>query len=325
MTNKAKIIDKHVSRRDWCRGSAALLGGGIISPIFARAQATPQTSYDITLLNFALRLENLQSAFYQQGLAMFTAADFQNSVTAQAIGGKIAANINSYLSEIAQIEQSHVSTMIQLVYSFDGTPQAPDCYNFGFTNADNFLEMAQTVENVSVMAYAGVIVPQFETSNATVTSFAWQSLVATMATVEARHAAYFNLLNLVSPFPTPLDSAQTMDQTLSGISPFLIPGCSGPPVPLTLAVAGPAKQSVIPTNQTTVSLDGSRSTSATGQPLTYLWQQDLGSPTAQIMNDQSVMATAILLAGAGEYTITLRVTDSLGGADQDTLKIIYRQ
>lgn len=72
-------------------------------------------------------------------------------------------------------------------------------------------------------------------------------------------------------------------------------------------------------------LDGSRSTSATGQPLTYLWQQDLGSPNAQILNGQFVMATAILLGGAGEYTITLRATDSLGGSDQDTLKIIYLQ
>jgi hypothetical protein len=319
-----KLLNKTVSRRDWCTGSAALVGAGAISSVAARAQMTPQTSFDITLLNFALRLENLQSAFYQQGIGMFTPADFQNSMTAQAIGGSIAANIYSYLSQIAQIEQSHVAALIQLVYLLDGTPQAPDCYNFGFTTADSFLEMAQTIENIGVMAYAGVIVPQFETSNATVTSFAWQSMVATLASVEARHAAYFNLLNLVSPFPTPLDNSQTMDQTLSAISPFLIAGCSGPPVPLTLAVAGPAKQSIITTHQATVQLDGSRSTSATGEPLTYLWQQNLGSPIAQILNDQFVMATAILMGGAGEYTITLKVTDSLGGSDQDTIKIIYQ-
>jgi hypothetical protein len=42
------------------------------------------------------------------------------------------------------------------------------------------------------------------------------------------------------------------------------------------------------------------------------------------MNDTSVMATAILLGGPGEYTIALKVIDSLGGSDQDTLKIIYR-
>jgi hypothetical protein len=317
-------MDNDASRRDWCAGSAALLGMGAISSILARAQMTPQTANDVNLLNFALRLENLESAFYQQGLAMFAPADFQNSLAVQTIGGnKVGAGIYSFISEIAQIEQTHVATLIQIVYSLDGTPQAPDCYNFGITTADSFLQMAQTIENTNVMAYAGVVVPQFETSNATVTSFALQSMVATIATVEARHAAYFNLLNQMSPFPSPFDSTQTTAQVLSAISPFLITGCSGPPVPLTLAVAGPAKNSIITTHQTTVQLDASLSTSATAQPLAYLWQQDLGSPNAEIMNDQSKTATAILLGGAGEYTVSLKVTDSLGGSDQDTLKIIY--
>jgi hypothetical protein len=324
MTNKE--MNQYVSRRNWCTRSAALFGAGAISSIRARAQMTPQTAFDVTLLNFALRLENLESAFYQTGLAMFAAADFQNSMAVQSIGGsKIGASIYSYLNEIAQIEQNHVAMLIQIVYSLDGTPQAPDCYNFPMTTADSFLQLAQTIENTVVMAYAGIVVPQFETSNATVTNLTLQSMVATIATVEARHAAYFNLLNLVSPFPNPLDNTQTMDQTLSAIKPFLIDGCSGPPVPLTLAVAGPAKQSIITTHQATVQLDGSLSTSATGKPLTYLWQQDLGSPTAQIINDQFVIATAVLIGGAGEYTITLRVTDSLGNSDQDTIKIIYQR
>jgi Ferritin-like domain len=320
-----KEMNKYASRRNWCVGSAALLGVGAISSIPARAQQTPQTAFDITLLNFALRLENLQSAFYQQGLAMFTPADFQNSVAVQTIGGNnIGASIYSYISGFAQIEQNHIAAIIQLVYELDGTPQAPDCYNFGITTVDSFLQMAQTIENIGVMAYAGVVVPQFQTSNATVTSFAIQSMVATIATVEARHAAYFNLVNLMSPFPTALDSTLTAAQTLSAISPFLIAGCSGPAVPLTLAVAGPAKNSIITTNQTMVQLDASLSTSATSQPLNYLWQQDLGSPNSKIIDITSVTATTILLGGAGVYTVTLKVTDSLGGSDQDTLKIIFR-
>ena len=323
MTNKE--MNPYASRRDWCTRLAAMLGAGAISSIPARAETSLETAHDIVILNFALRLENLESAFYQQGLGMFAPADFQNSATVQTIGGnKIGANLYSYISQIAQIEQTHVATLIQFLYELDGTPQAPDCYNFGITTAYSFLQMAQTIENTVVMGYAGVVVPQFETSNATVTSFVMQSMVATIASVEARHAAYFNLLNQVSPFPTALDSTQTMAQTLSAISPFLIAGCSGPAIPLTLAVAGPAKESIITTNQSTVPLTASLSTSATGQPLTYLWQQVLGSPYAEIMNDTSVMATAILLGGPGEYTIALKVIDSLGGSDQDTLKIIYR-
>jgi bacterioferritin (cytochrome b1) len=311
MTNKG--MNKFTSRRRWF-GAAMQVGGG----------ATPQTVNDVTVLNFALRLANLEAAFYQRALSMFTAADFQNSVTVQTIGGtKIGANIYSCVGAIAADELNHASTLIQTVYSLDGIPQAPDCYNFGFTTVDSFLQMAQTIENIGVMAYNGCIITQFETSNSTINNPGLQALVATIATVEGRHAAYFGLLNLSIPFPTPFDSTQTTAQILSAINPYLTINCSGPAVPLTLAVAGPAKDSTITTNQNTVQLNASLSTSATGTPLTYLWQQDLGSPTAEILNDTSVMAKAILVGGAGEYVITLKVTDSLGGADQDTLRIIY--
>ncbi len=323
MTNKE--LKKPASRRDWLTGSAKLAGVGAISCVLARAQMTPQTVNDIAVMNFALRVENLQSAFYQQGLQMFKPADFQNSVTAQTIGGtKIGANLYSYISGIAQNKQDHVNTLIQTVYSLDGTPQAPECYNFGITTVDSFLQMAQTIENIGVAAYNGVIVPQFETSNSTVNNPGVQVLMATIATVEARHAAYFNLLNLAIPFPTPFDATQTMAQIVTAITPYLTTGCNAPPIPLTLAVAGAAKNSTIITNQTTVPLTGSLSSSATGSPLNYLWQQDLGSPPCSILNDTSINATAILQGGAGEYVITLKVTDSLGNSDQDTIKIIYQ-
>lgn len=316
---------KSVSRRDWFAGSAALLGAGAISSVVGRAQMTPETVNDISVMNFALRMANLQAAFYQQGLQMFKAADFQNSVTVQTIGGtKIAANLYSYIQGFLQNQQDHITTLIQTVYSLDGTPQAPECYNFGITTADSFLQLAQTIENIAVMAYAAVVVPQFETSNSTVNNPGVQVLMATIASVEARHAAYFNLLNLSIPFPAAFDPTQTMAQIVTAIGPYLTTGCNAPPVPLTLAVAGSAKNSVITTNQTSVPLTASLSSSATGLPLSYLWQQDLGSPAMEILNDTSVNATAVLLGGQGTYTISLKVTDSIGGSDQDTLRIIYQ-
>jgi hypothetical protein len=73
-----------------------------------------------------------------------------------------------------------------------------------------------------------------------------------------------------------------------------------------------------------VKLDASKSTSADGKPLTYLWNQDLGSPLAAIINITFPQATAILMGGPGEYSISLRVYDSFGNNDQDDLKIIYQ-
>jgi hypothetical protein len=322
MTNNK--LSKPVSRRDWFTGSAAVLGAGAISPMLLEAQSS-SVADNISLWNFALRLENLQAAFYQQGLAMFKPSDFQNSAAAQAIGGtKVGANLYSYIRMIAQQEQDHVNTLIQAVAVLDGTPQAPDCYSFGLTTADSFLEMAQAIENISVMAYNGVTISQFQPSIGTVQNAYLLALAATIATVEARHAAYFNLLNFAIPFPAALDGAQTMQQILSAIGQYLTTGCNPPPVPLTLAVAGPAKHSVITTTQATVQLNASLSSSGTGKPLTYLWEEDLGSPNAQITNPTSVIASAFLIDGPGEYSFSLRVVDTLGNSDSDNIKFIYK-
>jgi hypothetical protein len=308
---------KSTSRRDWFAGSAAVLGAGAITSMLARAQSTGSTTNDINILNFALRLENLESTFYQQALAMFTPANFAGSVALTTIGGtKIGANIVSYLEAISKHEQAHVTTLVNTIESMGGTPQPLDCYNFGLTTADSFLQTAQVLENTGVMAYDGAI--------AMLQSTALQTVAATIATVEARHATYLNLLNFTLPFPAPFDTTETMAQILSAIGPYLTTGCNVAPPQLTQAIAGPAKHSIVTTNQTTVQLTANLSTSATGKPLTYLWQQDLGSPLVAIINDQFPTATAILMAGPGEYSIGLKVTDSLGNSDLDDLKIIYQ-
>lgn len=312
-----KEMNKTATRRDWFTGSAALLGAGAISSVLARAQNTGSTTNDISVLNFALRLENLESAFYQQALAKFATRDFQNSATLQTIGGtKIGANLYTYITQIAQNEQDHVTKLTQTIVAMGGVPQPVDCYNFGITTADNFLQIAQTIENLGVMAYDGAIAVLQNTD--------LQTAAATIATVEARHAAYLNLLTFTLPFPGAFDTTQTMTQVLAAAGQFMTTGCNAAPVQITEAIAGPAKHSIITTNQTTVKLDASLSTSSNGKPLTYLWNQDLGSPLAAIINDQFPQATAMLLNGSGEYSISLTVTDSLGNSDQDTLKIIYQ-
>jgi Ferritin-like domain len=311
------ITDKTTSRRHWLTGPAALAGAGAITAVLARAQSTGSTTNDINILNFALRLENLESAFYNQGLAMLAPRDFQNSAAIQAMGGtKIGANVYSYLIGIRNNEVDHATKLVQLIAAMGGTPQPLDCYNFGVQSADDFLRVAQILENTGVAAYDGAIAglqnPELQTA------------AATIATVEARHAAYLNLLNFTIPFPTPFDTTQTMPIVLSTIGQYLNNTCNPQPVQLTYAQAGPTKHAIITTNNSTIRLDGTRSTSANGQPLTYLWNQVLGSPLLAILNDQFPMATAILMSGPGEYSLALQVTDSSGNSDQDSLKIIYQ-
>ncbi|HEY3837659.1 MAG TPA: ferritin-like domain-containing protein [Bryobacteraceae bacterium] len=318
MTNTPE--KKTTSRRNWFAGSAAILGAGAVASIVARAQSSgggSNTTNDINLLNFALRLENLESNFYSQALAMFAPKDFQSSTTLQALGGtKIGANIYGYIQAIGQNEADHVAKLTQTIVAMGGTPQPVDCYNFGFKNVDQFLQIAQTLENAGVSAYDGAI--------ASLSDPNLQTAAATIATVEARHAALLNMLNFSLPFPTAFDTTQTSAQVLAIAGQYLTTGCTPTPTQLTYAQAGPTKHAIITTNQTTVKLDASKSTAANGQPLTFLWNQDLGSPLAAITNDTYPQATAILLGGPGEYSIALKVTDTAGNSDQDDIKIIYQ-
>jgi bacterioferritin (cytochrome b1) len=314
MTNTE--MKKPDSRRDWLTGSAALLGVGAVSSMLARAQSTGVTN-DLNVLNYALRLENLESAFYSQGLATFASKDFLASVAVQRLGGtKIAASLYTYLTQVGQHEQDHVTKLVQTITAMGGTPQPIDCYNFGFKTPDDFLQIAQALENTGVQAYDGAIA-MLQNANL-------QTAAATIATVEARHAAYFNLINLALPFPAPFDTTQTMQQVLATAGQFMTTGCPQKPTQLTYAQAGPTKHAIITSNTSSVRLDATKSTSSNGQPLIYLWQQDLGSPLAAITNITFPTATAILMAGPGTYSIALKVTDTFGNSDQDDLKIIYQ-
>ena len=79
------------SRRGLLVNAAKLAGGGALAmslgkgisfgPRAASAQdATPVFANDLEVLNYALTLQHLESAFYRDGLAAFTAADFDDGV-----------------------------------------------------------------------------------------------------------------------------------------------------------------------------------------------------------------------------------------------------
>ena len=59
---------KGVGRRELFLRSAALFGAGTLLTGSLSAQTAPT---DLSLLNYALTLENLEAAFYTQGLAQF--------------------------------------------------------------------------------------------------------------------------------------------------------------------------------------------------------------------------------------------------------------
>ncbi len=211
-----------ISRRRLFR-NAAIAGGGLAAISItgiAAAQGTGSTpassgatpvatspfGSDVDVLNYALTLEHLETAFYRDGLASIGSAGIT------ALG--FQTGVFDLLSEIAAHEAAHVETLTKVVTSLGGTPVAEATYAFGYTDAKSFLATAQAIEDTGVGAYGGAA--QYLKDNGDLLTAA-----LTIHGVEARHAAYLAVLNGKIPFPAAFDKALTKDEVLKIAGPFI--------------------------------------------------------------------------------------------------------
>jgi hypothetical protein len=207
----------------------------------------------VQILNFALTLELLDSRFFVEGLNNFTAADFEAAGFPNTTFGFITRIRDNELAHASALQSAIGSgrtsppgpchrTAIDFFFFFacvcgracacavvcvcgecsslGGTPVQQCNYSFPISNVTQFVEIAQRLENVGVSAYDGTL--------AFLTSPQLQTTGATIASVEARHAAYLNLLRGMIPFPNALDTPLPISTVLDPP-----PALSRPPPPVT--------------------------------------------------------------------------------------------
>ena len=201
------------SRRKFLAGSAALLAGGALMavPGVANAHTTGSGVTDVDILNYALTLERLEANFYRRVLNWYGEARFESSDFFDGLGDYIRRRSYQNFQRISEHEDTHVQTLVSVIKSLGGTPVPVASYNFGLKSVANAMQTAQLLENTGVKAYDGAIA-HIEAAELLTAS-------ATIATVEARHASYLNLLNRDVPFPRAFDQAvaprqicQTVDE-----------------------------------------------------------------------------------------------------------------
>jgi rubrerythrin len=214
----ARLVKDPVSRRKFIAvgggtGLAALLaacGGGGNSTTMVTNESKPTAGGmkseteqfgkgDIGILNYALTLEYLETAFYEE------------VVKSGLFKGEELAVLKKFGSEEAQ----HVAALNSTVKKLGGKPAAKPKSEFPLESAKAVAELAGTVENLGAAAYLG--------QAANIESPEVLAAALSIHSVEARHAATLNTLLGMSITPTgAFAEAADVKTVLKSVEPFIV-------------------------------------------------------------------------------------------------------
>ena len=181
------------------RASGAIFGLGARSPAVRAATAKAGgTKGDIEILNYALTLEYLESAFYKEGLKR-----------AGATGA-----LKELLTTISTDEDAHVAALTGTIKKLGGKPVKAPKVAFDYSDTKGFTTLAEAIENVGVSAYNGAA-PMISSKEVL-------TAAGSIVQVEARHAAAIAIQNGNEPAPDAFDPSMTQAEVLKAVQPFLV-------------------------------------------------------------------------------------------------------
>ena len=175
-------------------GGGSLLAGGVLMgglPTLAEA-ATRSKANDVKILNYALTLEYLEAAFYDEAVA----------------GGALSGSILDAAKIVKTHEDAHVKALKKALGK--AAVKKPK-FDFKGTTAEQskFLQTAVVLENTGVAAYSGQA-PNIKQA-------AVVKAAVSILTVEARHAAHFNGLASKSFAPRSFDVPKSKQAVLKAV------------------------------------------------------------------------------------------------------------
>lgn len=154
---------------------------------------------DIGILNYALTLEYLETAFYADVVksGLFKGSDLQT------------------IKKFGEEEAEHVSALTAAVKQLGGKPAPEPKTEFPLESAKSVLELAGTVENLGAAAYLG--------QAANIKSPEVLASALAIHSVEGRHAAALNTLLGMSITPDgAFAKPATAKEVLKSVEPFIV-------------------------------------------------------------------------------------------------------
>ena len=215
-TALGRIVRDPVSRRRFFAvsggsGAAALLAacGGddettdVSTPTVSSTTEDDMASQfgegDLGIVNYALTLEYLETAFY-------------NDV---AKSGLFKGDDLALIKQIGAAEQQHVDALTATAKDLGGEPAPEPKAEFPLEDAGEVLKLAATVENLGAAAYLG--------QAANIESPDILAAALSIHSVEGRHAAVLNVLTGEPPTPDgAFAQAADMQTVLDSVQPFLV-------------------------------------------------------------------------------------------------------
>jgi hypothetical protein len=178
--------------------AGAVYGLSAVSPFVGQALA--QGGGDADIVNFALTLEYLESAFYTQAV--------------KKVPG-LSGTVLDLAKELRDNEAEHVTALTAAVKQLGGTPVKAPGVSFGgaFASRDAFLKTANVFEDTGVSAYNGAA-PGIQ-------SVAILAAAGSIVQVEARHSSLIRLQRGAQPAPLAFDKASTKAAVLKAVTPFI--------------------------------------------------------------------------------------------------------
>ena len=192
LAEEPTVVAEHAASRRAVLSAASLVAGGIlVAGIGAPALGSGSKAGDVEILNFALQLEEMKAALYTQAL--------------------LHANLTGPLAQYARVVARHEREHVAFLRKTLGTAARPaPVFDFGnaATDAKKFGPAARMLEDLAVAAFDG------QAAGLTKPSLA---AVATIVSVEARHAAWIRDVLGELPAPAAANPTVTAAQAMAAV------------------------------------------------------------------------------------------------------------
>lgn len=175
--------------------ASAIYGTSTVGPFVSSALAAGDGG-DVAILNFALTLEYLESAFYKK-----------------ALGLHLSSETRQFAQTFGDDETQHVAALQKAIQSLGGKPGAKPTFSFPITDEKSFLTLAQKLEDTGVEAYNG--------AGPKIKSKKILAAAGSIVQIEGRHAAIIRILNGAFPAPHTFDRTANAAQVAARIAPLI--------------------------------------------------------------------------------------------------------